>query len=104
MEKTEQERLLQLVQNKLQPNGAVCPLCGHRDFTLVDGVLSPVLPSTFQPNVVQLGGPRLPMVVLVCTYCGWTAQIAAKILDPQFGQVSPTPQRPTAVPSQSSGS
>lgn len=88
MEKTEQERLLRLVQNKLQPNGATCPLCGHKNFTLVDGVLGPALPPAFQPNVVQLGGPTLPMVVLVCTYCGWTAQIAVKILDPEFGNAS----------------
>ncbi len=93
MEAEWKSRLLQRLNNKTQPGGPVCPLCGHKQFSLLDGVMTPAFPPDFQPNVVRLGGPALPMVVLTCTHCGWTAQIAARVLDPDFpyDKLSATP-------------
>ena len=75
--------------------GPVCPLCGHKQFSLLDGVMTP----DFQPNLVRLGGPALPLVVLTCTHCGWTAQIAARVLDPDFPY-----DRPSTTPAPASSS
>lgn len=79
-----QSRLLQRLNEKTLPAGPVCPLCGHKQFTLLDGMMNPAIPTDFQPNVVRLGGPSLPLVVLACNHCGWTAQIAVRVLDPEF--------------------
>lgn len=90
MEAEWKSRLLQRLNNKTQPGGPVCPLCGHKQFSLLDGVMTPAFPPDFQPNVVRLGGPALPLVVLTCTHCGWTAQIAARVLDPDFPYDKPS--------------
>ncbi len=48
-----------------------CPRCGNPHFAVLDGFfmqpLQPKLPD------LQLGGPSVPSIVVVCTKCGYMA-------------------------------
>jgi hypothetical protein len=47
-----------------------CSVCRAQQFTLADGYVSLSISPT--SKAVQIGGPHLPSVALVCTNCGNT--------------------------------
>ena len=60
-----------------------CPMCGKSKWALANGYVK----SLVQPHLannrfgnVRLDDQFLPMIALVCTYCGFTSQHAAGIL------------------------
>lgn len=76
----------QQLVDELTRRGAVkpCPRCGARAFTLLEGFGS----LNLQPNVVAagaFGGPSVPMVIVLCTNCGFVSPHAVGILVPAPG-------------------
>jgi hypothetical protein len=69
------EQLQKIIQ-KLQQLGAVrdCPRCGNHNFTIEDGFLN----QTVQQSITNLniGGPSIPSIVLICNKCGYMSQHA----------------------------
>lgn len=52
-----------------------CAICGHRNFTLGDHLVTGVITS--QQGGVMLGGTNYPMVLAVCNNCFHTVHFAA---------------------------
>ena len=63
----------------LESEGAMqpCPRCGNRQFQIV-GESSITLQT--DPNVIQLGGPGIPAVIVGCSKCGCLFEHAINLL------------------------
>jgi ribosomal protein S27AE len=57
---------------------SACPMCGHGHFTIADAYLSNTLQSDFK--LVNLGGPSIPSLAIICTNCGFISQHSLGIL------------------------
>lgn len=57
-----------------------CPMCGNRNFTLVDGYLNRPLQTELTMGMV-LGGPSIPTVAIACSNCGFISEHALGALD-----------------------
>ena len=44
-----------------------CSRCGHSQFEIVGGT---TLPLQNDPNVLSIGGPSIPTVIVGCSKCG----------------------------------
>lgn len=47
-----------------------CPRCGNNSFSLVDGYFNLAIQGQPAGNV-QIGGPSVPTIALVCDSCGY---------------------------------
>ena len=70
----EQKDFLIAEINKKAPNFK-CSVCGHRNFSLIDHLISgiPVSPA----GVMHVGGTNYPMAMVVCTNCYHCVTFAA---------------------------
>ncbi|MBR4007303.1 hypothetical protein [Fibrobacter sp.] len=76
--------------NKLTEKGAVlsCSRCGHQFFSVLDGNAKIILDENIDANI-RIGGPTVPVAVVVCANCGaitMHALGALGLLDEQGGQ------------------
>ena len=64
------------IKKALEERGAklICPMCGNKSFTLLDGYFNQTIQIDFKGMV--LGGPSIPSVVIVCNQCGYLSQHA----------------------------
>jgi uncharacterized Zn finger protein len=44
-----------------------CSRCGHKQFEIVGET---ILPLQNDPNVISIGGPSIPSVIVGCSQCG----------------------------------
>ena len=51
-----------------------CPMCGNKNFAILDGYFQHSLQSTLAGMVI--GGPSIPCAVVACTNCGYLSQHA----------------------------
>jgi len=58
---------------------AVCPMCGNKKFTLVDGYFSHPIQSDLKR--LSLGGSSIPTVPIICLQCGFVSQHALGVLE-----------------------
>jgi thymidine kinase len=67
---------VQKIIDKLNELKAVkpCPRCGNQSFTVLDGILNHPIQKNI--NNVNIGGPSLPSIVVVCNKCGFISQHA----------------------------
>jgi hypothetical protein len=75
---TEQRKneLIGILMERFRRNGrgALCPMCGHKHFTIADAYTVNTLQSDF--NALNLGGPSIPAIAILCTNCGFISQHA----------------------------
>lgn len=50
-----------------------CPRCGHLHFSVVAETFIPI---NNEPNVISVGGPVVPTVIVACSNCGFVTQHA----------------------------
>ena len=62
-----------------------CPRCGHKQFELVGQGL---IGLNDDPNVMALGGPAVPIVIVACSNCGYISQHAQGALGLMKGVTS----------------
>jgi ribosomal protein S27AE len=55
-----------------------CPMCGNNHFTVADAYLSNTLQVDF--TSINLGGPSIPSMAIICTNCGFISQHSLGIL------------------------
>ena len=55
-----------------------CPMCQHKNFIIADGYFNNVMQDNFQN--INLGGPGIPTIGIVCTNCGFISQHALGVL------------------------
>ncbi len=67
----------QRVLEALRKAGATkpCPRCGNEDFSLLDGYFTHSIQRDLKK--LSIGGAKaVPVVVVICTRCGWVAEHA----------------------------
>ena len=72
----EKEKILEKLDSKKIK--AKCPMCGKRHFAMADSYIR----NDLQDNLksVNIGGPSIPSVVIICTNCGFLSQHALGML------------------------
>lgn len=84
------ERLKAAVQKK-KTGGVVCPLCSNALWQLPGGYIV----SSLQDEIsgINIGGPGIPKVPMICANCGFVAEIAIGVLGllPKEEEVQPSP-------------
>ena len=56
-----------------------CPRCGQSDFTIAEDLSLVTLNSNL--GSVAIGGPAIPVALVVCSNCGFLSQHAIGVLD-----------------------
>ena len=74
--KDKKKELIQVLEARLSQNKTKlkCPMCSNRNFTIADAYLR----NDLQPDIrnVNLGGPSIPAIAIICTNCGFISQHA----------------------------
>jgi len=97
----QQRQILARIRERISvPGGGfrTCPICGHANWSLQTyGLVYLVMQSG--AGVLELGGPSLPSIALICTTCGDTQLLNAFVLG--VGEIlglTPTSSQPEPVP------
>ncbi len=55
-----------------------CPMCQNKNFIMADGYFN----NTMQTNLsgLELGGPSIPTIGIICSNCGFVSQHALGVL------------------------
>ena len=71
-----EKKLSEQAAEVLKERGAIkaCPRCGKKSFTMMDGIFKPVVNPGLGTNII--GGPSVPVAVVVCDHCGFISQHA----------------------------
>lgn len=80
-EKTDEiiKKIEEAIKRKTGQTGFKCPICTNNQFSLAGGFTNDFLMDNIQGGLV-IGGPVLPSVPIVCTNCGNTFFLNAKVL------------------------
>ncbi len=64
------DRIIEVLNEK----GAIkpCPRCGNEEFTLVDAYINQPVQDDY--SGINLGGPTIPCVIVICQKCGFISQ------------------------------
>jgi transcription initiation factor IIE alpha subunit len=81
--KEETEKIVKKIEDAIKKKrgqgGFQCPVCTNNNFSLAGGFTNDFLMDKMSGNL-RIGGPTLPSVPIVCTNCGNTFFLNAKIL------------------------
>ena len=95
-EKTEEiiKKIEEAIKKKTGETGFKCPVCTNNQFSLAGGFTADFLVDEIQSGLV-IGGPFLPSVPIVCTNCGNTFFLNAKILGitEEEGKITPIEEK-----------
>lgn len=71
------EKDKQRIADELTKRGATraCPRCGQSQFTVLDGYFNHPIQGELSGNLV-IGGPSIPVAVVVCNNCGFLSEHA----------------------------
>jgi len=69
------QKIINILNTKIK---AHCPMCGHNNFTLASSYIRNDLQDDLES--VNLGGPSIPSVAIICTNCGFISNHAIGIL------------------------
>ncbi len=76
--KEKKEHIIKLLTERFQKRPLFCPMCGHPHFTIADAYLRNDLQADL--TSVNLGGPSIPTVAVICNNCGFISQHAIGVL------------------------
>lgn len=71
------QKIIEELQKRV-PN-LKCPICGKGDMILADGFISHQLNKELTGSFI-LGGPTIPIVAVICEYCGHTMEFSVGAL------------------------
>ena len=79
MEKISKEEK-NLIAKILKERSAIlpCPRCGNSDFMIADGYVNNYI--QVDKKNIQIGGPAIPAVLIICKNCGYISQHSMGIL------------------------
>ena len=66
-----------------------CPRCNNNSFSMVPGYFTHFIQQ--DTTNINLGGPSVPTVVVVCDRCGWLAEHALGVIGLMPPPASPAP-------------
>jgi hypothetical protein len=56
----------------------LCPMCGNNHFVVADGYFNTAIQNDFK--TLNLGGPSIPTISIICSRCGFVSQHALGVL------------------------
>lgn len=74
----DKQKVIQELNKKLGPSGAKCPMCGNKHFIIADGYFNTFVQDDL--NDINLGGPSIPSISIICSNCGFMSQHALGVL------------------------
>jgi len=95
MNEHEKEQLLMRLSGRIGgpdgEQGHECPICRTFDWVIADDLSTIQLQPNL--NMLNLGGPAIPVIIIICKKCGFVALHASKILGgfPKDAPPGPTP-------------
>jgi hypothetical protein len=74
------KELIEVLDKRLKKRGTQlrCPMCSQPHFSIADAYIR----NELQPDLkaVNLGGPSIPTIAIVCSNCGFLSQHAIGVL------------------------
>ena len=74
------QKIIETIQQRLKERqrNLICPLCGNNGFVLAEGYTQDALQNELTGLI--LGGPSIPVVIVVCNHCGYVIRFSLGIL------------------------
>lgn len=74
------QELIRALDGRLKQFGIPlkCPMCGNQHFSIADAYLRNDLQADLKS--VNLGGPSIPAIAIICSNCGFISQHAVGVL------------------------
>lgn len=77
--KPTQEEIIKKLTEKVNNQPIKCSICNKSNFTILDKFINQPVMDEISGNFI-IGGPSLPMAVLVCNHCGNTYFVNLSVL------------------------
>lgn len=74
----EKQIIIQELNKRFGPNGIKCPMCGNNHFIIGDGYFNSFMQDDFRN--LNLGGPSIPSIPIICNKCGFISSHALGVL------------------------
>jgi len=76
----EKQKIINVIQQKLasRSKNLICPICGNNGFILAEGYTQDSLQD--QLSGIVIGGPSIPVVIVVCNHCGNVIRFSLGVL------------------------
>lgn len=74
----EKQKIITELYKRIDSNGVKCPMCGNKHFIIGDGYFNSFVQDDFKS--LNLGGPSIPSIPIICNKCGFISMHALGIL------------------------
>ena len=72
------EKIIQKLNEKFNSTEIKCPMCGNNHFIIGDGYFNSFIQDNFKN--INLGGPSIPSIPIICNKCGFISLHALGVL------------------------
>ena len=74
----EKQRIILELNKRFNSSGIKCPMCGNNHFIIGDGYFNSFMQDDFRN--LNLGGPSIPSIPIICDRCGFISSHALGVL------------------------
>jgi hypothetical protein len=74
----EKQKIVLELNNRINSGDIKCPMCGNKHFIIADGYFN--TPMQDNLNGLEIGGPSIPSIPIICNRCGFISSHALGIL------------------------
>lgn len=74
----EKQKIIEKLNQKFDSQGIKCPMCGNNHFIIGDGYFNSFMQDDFKN--INLGGPSIPSIPIICDKCGFISSHALGVL------------------------
>lgn len=74
----EKQRIILELNKRFNASGIKCPMCGNNHFIIGDGYFNSFMQDDFRS--LNLGGPSIPSIPIICDRCGFISSHALGVL------------------------
>ncbi len=74
----EKQRIILELNKRFGSSGIKCPMCGNNHFIIGDGYFNSFMQDDFRS--LNLGGPSIPSIPIICDRCGFISSHALGVL------------------------
>ena len=74
----EKQRIILELNKRFNSSGIKCPMCGNNHFIIGDGYFNSFMQDDFRS--LNLGGPSIPSIPIICDRCGFISSHALGVL------------------------
>ncbi len=75
----EKQKIIEKLNKLFNTHGLKCPMCGNNHFIIGDGYFNSYIYDDFK--TINLGGPSIPSIPIICNRCGFISMHALGVLE-----------------------